>query len=235
MTDTQPADVNAKYKCLIGEYISGGISDGHIAALMPYEITVEREHINVDGGSVRFDILPLKLTLNVKAADLNEALNGERDNEAAPPPVKPETDAGVKINYEKLKDTFNRICPSLPAINKMTDKRQAKIRALVKGFKGDKKILIEIFEAAEKSDYLTGRDGKWHGCGFDWIINYNNAVKILEGNYDNNRDNKVKPAEKPRKKSKYANTGGEGHKYDYAEIERAALGLEPLEPETEPP
>ena len=38
---------------------------------------------------------------------------------------------------------------------------------------------------AEDSDFLSGRNGKWTSCNFDWLINENNMVKVLEGNYKN--------------------------------------------------
>lgn len=47
-----------------------------------------------------------------------------------------------------------------------------------------------IFEMAEKSDYLSGRNGKWMNCSFDWLIKEINYIKVLEGNY--NRDSFVK-------------------------------------------
>ena len=43
----------------------------------------------------------------------------------------------------------------------------------------------ELFEKAEASDYLSGRNGKWTNCGFEWIISPQNIVKIAEGTYDN--------------------------------------------------
>ena len=38
---------------------------------------------------------------------------------------------------------------------------------------------------SESSDFLSGRNGAWPGCSFDWLINYNNAIKVIEGAYDN--------------------------------------------------
>ena len=32
---------------------------------------------------------------------------------------------------------------------------------------------------------LTGRNGRWTGCNFDWLIKESNMVKVLEGCYDN--------------------------------------------------
>jgi hypothetical protein len=40
---------------------------------------------------------------------------------------------------------------------------------------------------AQASDFLSGRNGKWTGCNFDWLINENNMVKVLEGNYENKK------------------------------------------------
>ena len=37
---------------------------------------------------------------------------------------------------------------------------------------------------AERSDYLSGRNGKWQNCSFDWLIKENNYIKVLEGNYN---------------------------------------------------
>ena len=52
-----------------------------------------------------------------------------------------------------------------------------------------KKISVDEFrdvcKKIERSEFLTGRDGKWHGCSFDWILKPANWQKITEGNYEN--------------------------------------------------
>ena len=45
----------------------------------------------------------------------------------------------------------------------------------------------KVFERVEKSDFLSGRAGKWQGCSFDWILKPGNWQKIIEGNYDNRK------------------------------------------------
>ena len=78
-------------------------------------------------------------------------------------------------------DSFNSVCKSFPKVKVLSDGRKRAVKKLI-----DSGIdLIELFERAEGSDFLTGRSGSWKNCSFDWIINYNNALKILEGNYDN--------------------------------------------------
>lgn len=86
--------------------------------------------------------------------------------------------------YEKIIELYNNICKSLPQVKKITDKRKRTIRARWKQY-NDLSIYVEVFKKAEESDFLSGRNGKWSGCNFDWLINENNMIKVLEGNYDN--------------------------------------------------
>lgn len=80
-------------------------------------------------------------------------------------------------------DEFNSICKSFSKVSKLTEKRKKAIKNL-----HDKNInLTELFKKSESSDFLTGRNGTWTGCSFDWLMNYNNAIKVIEGNYDNKR------------------------------------------------
>jgi hypothetical protein len=42
-----------------------------------------------------------------------------------------------------------------------------------------------MFAYVESSDFLSGRDGRWHGCSLDWIVKESNFAKVLQGNYEN--------------------------------------------------
>lgn len=79
----------------------------------------------------------------------------------------------------------------MPKVEKLTDKRRKHIRVTWVNFNQDINKFRELFERAEASDFLSGRSGKWIGCNFDWLIVYNNAIKVLEGAYDN-KDSKPK-------------------------------------------
>ena len=87
------------------------------------------------------------------------------------------------VDYRAITDLFNEICTSLPKVQNISDKRKKQMKNIVKQFSPDFK---DVFERIEKSDFLSGRNGKWSNCGFDWIFNPSNFVKIIEGNYDNN-------------------------------------------------
>lgn len=87
------------------------------------------------------------------------------------------------FDYQSVINSFNSICISLPKVQKLTDTRKKKI-------KNTSKLLGEltfedVFCKVESSDFLSGRNGKWTACCFDWILNPTNLTKIIEGNYDN--------------------------------------------------
>lgn len=42
-----------------------------------------------------------------------------------------------------------------------------------------------FFGYIEKSDFLTGRDGKWQNCDLAWLVKSENFIKVLEGKYEN--------------------------------------------------
>lgn len=92
------------------------------------------------------------------------------------------------FEYKKIVDLFNNICISLPKVKTITEARKKKIRNAYETLGGDYE---GFFKKVEASDFLTGRNGAWKNCCFDWIINSGNMVKILEGNYDNKRSSKA--------------------------------------------
>ena len=89
--------------------------------------------------------------------------------------------------YQEVVNRYNDTCTSLPRCTLISDKRKKLIRACWKEY-GEK--IYEAFEKAEQSDFLSGRSGDWNGCGFDWLMNRNNMLKVLEDNYGNNRKKK---------------------------------------------
>lgn len=92
------------------------------------------------------------------------------------------------IDYQEIINLYHENCPSLPKVTKITDARKKLINARLKDYTIGE--LVNAFVIAEGSDFLTGRNGKWGGANFDWIMNTNNIVKILEGNYRNKTEPK---------------------------------------------
>lgn len=90
--------------------------------------------------------------------------------------------------YKQIMDLFITLCPTLPKIKDISGNRQKVVKARWKEHP-DLEFFKELFERVNKSDFLSGRNGKWNGCCFDWIMKPTNMQKIIEGNYDNKNNN----------------------------------------------
>lgn len=112
-----------------------------------------------------------------------------------------------KIDYKQIADAFNEICTCLPKIKTITDKRKRKIKTLLFALEESELMndvdyidkMRMLFRLVKESDFLSGRNGKWSGCSFDWIIETSNAVKIIEGNYSNKGTTSPSTASKQNK------------------------------------
>ena len=118
-----------------------------------------------------------------------DILSGPADETPDPVP-----DSGrIRVDYQHIMTDFHDTCIDLPTIRAMSEARKKKIRTLLNEFEKLKiwpdvtiyDRLHRLFEMAQDSDFLSGRNQKWNGCSFDWIINKTNALKIVEGNYTN--------------------------------------------------
>ena len=49
----------------------------------------------------------------------------------------------------------------------------------------------EVFTRAEASDFLKGKNNRNWSANFDWLMNDANMAKVLDGNYENNRNTKT--------------------------------------------
>jgi len=65
----------------------------------------------------------------------------------------------------------------------LTKKRETSIRKLIEEYGGEK--VGEVLTLVSKSDFLNGKSTLGWKADFDWIINPNNFIKILEGQYKN--------------------------------------------------
>jgi hypothetical protein len=87
-----------------------------------------------------------------------------------------------KPNYQSFLDLYNESCPSLPRATRVTDKRRGSINAVIKEFGEDavKEALLKV----ESCPHLVGKNDRGWKADFDWLINKNNLLKVIEGRYD---------------------------------------------------
>lgn len=127
-----------------------------------------------------------------------------------------------KIDYQRIVDMYNDTCVSFPRLKTLSENRKKAIKARLKTYSYDD--FKTLFEKAEASDFLKGKNNKDWSATFDWLIKDSNMAKVLDGNYDNRSGigrKEIVPSwmDKPKRKS-----GFQGRNYDFDELERKLIG-----------
>ena len=92
------------------------------------------------------------------------------------------------VPYAAIMDEYNAICVSLTPIKVMSDKRKREAKTRFRReFHGQMGEVCAFFRKVEASDFLCGRNGHGWTASFDWLMKSANAVKVLEGTYDNKK------------------------------------------------
>lgn len=111
---------------------------------------------------------------NVNALEGEEEREEEREREG---------DKKENINYQQIADMYNDTCASFPKLTSISDSRKKAIRARLKTYSiAD---FATLFQKAENSDFLKGKNNRDWSATFDWLIKDSNMAKVLDGNYDN--------------------------------------------------
>lgn len=94
------------------------------------------------------------------------------------------------IDYRAFVEFFNHQVKgtSIPPIKALTEKRKVLLRARCKAY--GKAVLAEAVKRAVKTPFLCGDNNQCWTATFDWIFTESNFVKIMEGNYSEQRNNK---------------------------------------------
>lgn len=127
-----------------------------------------------------------------------------------------------KIDYQRIVDMYNDTCVSFPRLKSLSENRKKAIKARLKTYSYDD--FKTLFEKAEASDFLKGKNNKDWSATFDWLIKDSNMAKVLDGNYDNRSGTgrkEIVPSwmDKPKRKA-----GFQGRNYDFDELEKKLIG-----------
>ena len=154
-----------------------------------------RKHraLQCGSGTSQSDTLPSHCDTNVQSCYTELELEKDKDLES-----REELDVRVrkkennKDQFLEIANLFNAICLTLTPVQSMTDERIRKVYLIQQQY-GNSFDYESFFKRVEKSDFLTGRNGKWYTAGekkanFDWIMKLDNVKKILSGLYDNRKE-----------------------------------------------
>lgn len=87
-----------------------------------------------------------------------------------------------KTSYQIIADMYNETCVSFPKIRALSEARKKAIKARLKTYTMDD--FRSLFEKAEASSFLKGKNPRNWSATFDWLIADSNMAKVLDGNYD---------------------------------------------------
>lgn len=84
-------------------------------------------------------------------------------------------------SYQQIVDLYHSICKSFPSVRSVSDARKKAIRARLNTYTLDD--FRTVFENAEASSFLKGKNDRNWQATFDWLLKDANMAKVLEGNY----------------------------------------------------
>lgn len=119
---------------------------------------------------------------NVLACD--EEIEKEIDKEKD---IELEIENRERVNYQQVADMYNNTCVSFPRLTKLSESRKKAIKARLKNYSISD--FQKIFEMAEESDFLKGKNDRNWQANFDWLLKDANMAKVLDGNYQNRGGN----------------------------------------------
>lgn len=115
--------------------------------------------------------------------EVSDLQNGIVESDKPIPYTITDTETDTENIYSQIVKAYNEICISLPKCIKLTDKRKKKMEARLKD--NSYEDIITAFTKAEQSDFLSGRNGKWQACNFEWFFDKPDTIlNVLEGKYD---------------------------------------------------
>ena len=119
---------------------------------------------------------------SIKSKSYDKHMENENENENEIEDEK-KKNKDEKIDFEQIKNIFNSVCNNLPQVQKISKSRESLIRNRIK--ENNLEALGKVFQNTANSNFLNGENKNGWKADFDWVLNPNNFIKILEGNYEN--------------------------------------------------
>lgn len=130
--------------------------------------------------------------------DIDKEREKEEDKEKNKRKDKSKTDflkhsKTSEFKIDGLVDMYNSICIKLPKVRALTDKRKSSVEKLYKKY--DLDTFKKVFEIANDSSFLTGDNDRSWKADFDWLLQEEKFIRVLEGKYNSKRKKQDKFAD----------------------------------------
>jgi len=101
----------------------------------------------------------------------------------APKAPKEAGKAAETAPYKKIVALYHEKCVSFPQLKYISKKRKELMDDRWKDYEQNLDTFRELFEQAENSQYLKGKNKSGWSASFDWLLAEENMPKVLEGNF----------------------------------------------------
>lgn len=102
--------------------------------------------------------------------------------------------AAEPVPFEEIVTLYHTTCTSYPRLRNISDGRKKAIRARWKEYGQNIDTFRELFEKAEASAFMKGRNSRNWTADFNWLMKADNMAKVLEGKYDDTQAPRTAPA-----------------------------------------
>lgn len=89
----------------------------------------------------------------------------------------------IQLPWEEIETKWAEVCFMLPKITRWTPQRRTRVKACLKATNATVEDLYKVFRLIATSAFLNGSKGNGWSAVFDWVMKPNNFIKIFEGNY----------------------------------------------------
>lgn len=120
----------------------------------------------------------------------------------------------ISQQVEWVVKLYNSTCMSLPKVTRISKARKRAIKTRLNEY--DLEDFRQLFETAEKSDFLKGQNKDGWKANFDWLIKDANMAKVLDGNYVSQPEGKI--CRQPVRPNQFNNF--DQRTYDYDNLEQ---------------
>lgn len=166
---------------------------GKLARHLPFERPVIKDGLRelIAEGVLHLEGDKLIQKRMVRDADLSKkrAAAGKKGSDAtnakfdaAKAAAKQEQEKSTRGVYEEIVGLYNEICVSFPKVRSISEARRKAIKArLTTGYTIEH--FKELFQRAEASSFLKGKNDRNWQATFDWLIKDSSIAKVIDGNY----------------------------------------------------
>lgn len=124
----------------------------------------------------------------IQSVDIINNKNKQKQQKSNPDGLPEKTDA-FSDQLATIRELYNSVCGSYPRLVKMSEARKKAVRARLRaGYTVDD--FRRLFEMAEASSFLKGKNNRNWTATFDWLIADANMAKVLDGNYSDREGQK---------------------------------------------